>query len=38
MGDEERSGLLSSIEAFKKGKLKKAATNDRSAPIVEART
>ena len=30
----ERKDLLSSIEGFKKGKLKKAETNDRSAPIT----
>ena len=29
----ERKDLLSSIEGFKKGKLKKAETNDRSAPF-----
>lgn len=31
---EDRSSLLSSIEAFKKNKLKKVVTNDRSAPIL----
>jgi WAS/WASL-interacting protein len=30
-----RAGLLGSIEGFKKGKLKKATTNDRSAPILD---
>ena len=32
------NSLLGSIEAFKKGKLKKAVTNDRSAPVLDART
>lgn len=32
------SSLLGSIEAFKKGKLKKAVTNDRSGPVLDART
>eukprot|EP01092_Planopodium_desertum_P003186 TRINITY_DN1550_c0_g2_i1.p3 TRINITY_DN1550_c0_g2~~TRINITY_DN1550_c0_g2_i1.p3 ORF type:complete len:136 (+),score=10.30 TRINITY_DN1550_c0_g2_i1:48-455(+) len=32
---ESRGGLLSSIEGFKKGGLKKAVTNDRSAPITD---
>ena len=31
---EKRGALLSSIEGFTKGKLKKAVTNDRSAPKV----
>lgn len=38
MGDEDRSDLLDSINAFKKGKLKKSVTNDRSAPILDQRT
>jgi hypothetical protein len=35
MGD--RGGLLSSIEGFKAGKLKKTVTNDRSAPIIDSK-
>lgn len=30
----KRGALLSSIETFSKGKLKKAETNDRSAPKI----
>ena len=32
--DRERGALLGSIEGFTKGKLKKAKTNDRSAPKI----
>lgn len=32
---QARSNLLSSIEGFKKGKLKTTATNDRSTPVVQ---
>ncbi len=34
----ERKGLLSSIEGFKKGKLKKAETIDKSKPFLETKT
>lgn len=34
--DAGRTALLGSIEGFSKGKLKKAQTNDRSAPITTA--
>lgn len=32
----DRKKLLGSIEGFKKGKLKKSETNDRSAPVLES--
>lgn len=38
MSDKERGNLLDSIEAFKKGKLKKTETNDRSGPVLDKRT
>jgi hypothetical protein len=33
-----RGALLGSIEGFSKGKLKKASTNDRSAPVTSCVT
>jgi hypothetical protein len=33
---DPRSGLLNAIEGFSKGKLKKASTVDKSAPVTSA--